>query len=59
MGKKIAEMIGDGSDLAGTPKITYAFEDRPLGTAGGVKNVEKMLEPSLKYKKLIERMEKA
>ena len=41
LGKKISEMLGDGTDLG--VKITYAWEDRPLGTAGGVKNVEKML----------------
>ncbi len=40
LGKKISE-IGDGSDLG--VKITYVWEKRPLGTAGGVKQVDKKL----------------
>lgn len=42
LGKKISEMIGDGSNLG--VKITYSWEDRPLGTAGSVKQVEKKLD---------------
>lgn len=41
LGKIISEMVGDGSDLG--VKITFAWEDRPLGTAGSVKNVENEL----------------
>ncbi|NVM53519.1 MAG: NTP transferase domain-containing protein [Candidatus Helarchaeota archaeon] len=42
LGKKISEIIGDGSDLG--VNITYAWESRPLGTAGGIKAVEKQLD---------------
>ncbi len=42
LGKKISEMVGNGENLGVT--ISYAWEERPLGTAGGVKNVEAMLD---------------
>ena len=39
---QLAETIGDGSDIG--VKISYSFEDEPLGTAGAIKKVEEMLE---------------
>ncbi|MCH5188564.1 MAG: NTP transferase domain-containing protein [Oscillospiraceae bacterium] len=36
LGEKIKEHFGDGSALG--VKLSYFFEDAPLGTAGGVKN---------------------
>ncbi len=42
LGKKISEVIGDGRDLG--VHISYSMEDRPLGTAGSVKQVEKKLD---------------
>jgi len=42
LGRKISEILGDGTNLG--VHITYAWEGRPLGTAGGVKNVENLLE---------------
>lgn len=42
LGKKISEALGDGSALGVT--ITYSWEERPLGTAGGVKAVENQLD---------------
>ena len=42
LGKKISEILGDGSDLG--VNITYSWEKRPLGTAGGIKKVEKNLD---------------
>ena len=41
LGKKISEEVGDGTDMG--VKLTYALESRPLGTAGGIKNLEKDL----------------
>ncbi|MHA1649870.1 MAG: sugar phosphate nucleotidyltransferase, partial [Candidatus Helarchaeota archaeon] len=42
LGKKISEMIGDGSKYG--VNISYSWEQRPLGTAGGVKQVEEDLD---------------
>jgi mannose-1-phosphate guanylyltransferase/phosphomannomutase len=42
LGKKISEMIGDGSDLG--VNLSYSWERRPLGTAGGVKKVQDKLD---------------
>jgi mannose-1-phosphate guanylyltransferase/phosphomannomutase len=45
-GKEISEILGDGSHF--NVQITYKWEDRPLGTAGGLKNFEEGLtEPFL------------
>lgn len=40
-GKQLEELLGDGSayDLA----ISYSYEDKPLGTAGALKNIEDKL----------------
>lgn len=40
--EKMIEDMGDGSDLG--IKITYSFEDEPLGTAGAMKNIEEKLD---------------
>lgn len=42
MGKHIEEVLGDGS-LYGV-SIHYVYEDEPLGTAGSVKNAQKLLD---------------
>ena len=39
----LSKEIGDGSDM--DVKIRYMDEDEPLGTAGAIKNVEKLLDP--------------
>lgn len=39
---QLVETIGDGSELG--IKITYSFEDEPLGTAGAIKKVEDKLD---------------
>jgi len=44
LGQKIADILGDGATLG--VKITYSWEERPLGTAGGVKQVEDKLDGS-------------
>lgn len=38
----LQDYFGDGSNLG--MKITYGIEDEPLGTAGGVKNVQHLLD---------------
>lgn len=38
----LAKEIGDGSDMG--VNITYVDEDKPLGTAGAIKNVESLLD---------------
>jgi len=38
----IRNYFGDGSDFGS--KITYSIEEKPLGTAGGVKRLEQLLE---------------
>jgi len=40
--KVIQDYFGDGSELG--VQLTYAFESRPLGTAGAVKNAEQYLD---------------
>ena len=42
LGKKIADVLGDGAAFG--VRITYSWEERPLGTAGGVKQIEDQLD---------------
>jgi mannose-1-phosphate guanylyltransferase/phosphomannomutase len=42
MGEKIVDAFGDGSDL--DVRLHYVREDKPLGTAGGVKNASDWLD---------------
>jgi len=42
--EKIQDYFGDGSKAAA--RITYSIEDFPMGTAGAVKNAEKLLDGS-------------
>jgi mannose-1-phosphate guanylyltransferase/phosphomannomutase len=42
LSKMIQDYFGDGSSLG--MKITYCIEDEPLGTAGGVKNVQNLID---------------
>jgi len=45
LGKRIAEYLGDGSRFG--VSIKYFFEERPLGTAGGVKQIDNLDETFL------------
>jgi mannose-1-phosphate guanylyltransferase len=42
--EQIQDCVGDGSELG--VRLTYSIEDRPLGTAGAVKNAERFLNES-------------
>ncbi|MHA1250882.1 MAG: sugar phosphate nucleotidyltransferase [Candidatus Helarchaeota archaeon] len=45
LGKQIADLLGDGSKYG--VSIKYFFEDRPLGTAGGVRQIQELDETFL------------
>jgi NDP-sugar pyrophosphorylase family protein len=44
LGEKIQSYFGDGHSRG--MSIRYSFEDKPLGTGGGLKNAEKLLDDS-------------